>query len=46
MNEIASAVTYRDYILIFMCDGRIYKMAGNIETGNFTYCLIDKFEPR
>ena len=46
MNEIASSVTYRDYILIFMRDGRIYKMSGNIETGNFTYTLIDRFDPK
>lgn len=44
MTEIVSAVQFKDYILIFMKNGDIWKMVMT-EYDVPTYYKIDKFKP-
>lgn len=46
MNKIASTLQYRNFILIFMEDGRIYKMVFDDDCINFKYFLLDRFDPQ
>ena len=33
MNEVVAAVPYRDYIMVFMRDGKVYKVFTTSDTG-------------
>ena len=33
MNEVVAAVSYRDYIMVFMRDGKVYKVFTTNDTG-------------